>query len=207
MCPTVEIHGRGQSMDINEKFTRALELQEQGTDRRDIYKILEYQSIDALTKMMRKFGYKYDKLNEKYVQVADGGQKSPAREEIAVSMEQVKPRKKKNTSLQSDAVIDLKNDLLKGNLLGLAKHYDEIMGLLTWYKAYGGQVSSNEQQVIEVVQQGIKIELPKSESTKTSIRVNKVIWEQFGHFAELHSEFVKGDLLAQALKEYMGKYN
>lgn len=194
-------------MDINEKFTRALELQEQGTDRRDIYKILEYQSIDALTKMMRKFGYKYDKLNEKYVQVADGGQKSPAREEIAVSMEQVKPRKKKNTSLQSDAVIDLKNDLLKGNLLGLAKHYDEIMGLLTWYKAYGGQVSSNEQQVIEVVQQGIKIELPKSESTKTSIRVNKVIWEQFGHFAELHSEFVKGDLLAQALKEYMGKYN
>lgn len=193
-------------MDINEKFTRALELQEQGTDRRDIYKLLGYQSIDALTKMMRKFGYRYDKNQEKYVQVAEGGQQSSAREEIAVSMEQVKSRKKQNTSLQSDSVIDLKNDILKGNILGLAKHYDEIMNLLTWYKAYGGQMSSNELQIIEVVQQGIKIDLPKSESTKTSIRVNKEVWEQFGQFAELHSEFVKGDLLAQALKEYMEKY-
>lgn len=193
-------------MDINEKFTRALELQEQGTDRRDIYKLLGYQSIDALTKMMRKFGYRYDKKQEKYVQVTEGGQQSSASEEIAVSMEQVKLKKKKNRLVQSDAVIDLKNDMLKGNILGLAKHYDEIMRLLTWYKAYGGQVSSNEPQVIEVVQQGIKIELPKSESTKTSIRVNKEVWEQFGQFAELHNEFVKGDLLAQALKEYMEKH-
>ena len=149
----------------------------------------------------------HKRLNqEKYVEVAGGGQQSSARKEVAVSMEQTKSMKKKNTSVQSDAVIDLKNDILKGNILGLAKHYDEIMGLLTWDKAYGGQVSSNEPQVIEVVQQGIKIELPKSESTKTSIRVNKEVWEQFGQFAELHSEFVKGDLLAQALKEYMDRH-
>lgn len=193
-------------MDINEKFTRALELQEQGTDRRDIYKLLGYQSIDALTKMMRKFGYRYDRNQEKYVQVVDGGQQSSAGEEISVSIEQIKPRKQKNTSLQNDAVIDLKNDMLKGNILGLAKYYDEIMGLLTWYKACVGQMSSKEQQVIEVVQQGIKIDLPKSESTKTSIRVNKEVWEQFGQFAEQHNEFVKGDLLAQALKEYMEKH-
>ena len=185
---------------------RALELQDQGYDRRDIYKTLGYQSIDAFTKMMKKFGYRYDKNEEKYVQETDGGQQSPAREEVAVSMEQVKLRKKKNTSVQSDAVIDLKNDILKGNIIGLAKHYDEIMGLLTWYKAYGGQMSSDGSRVLEVVQQGIKIELPKSESLKTSIRVNRDIWVQFGQFAELHSEFVKGDLLAQALKEYMEKH-
>ena len=197
---------RGKIMDINKKFMKALELQDQGYGRRDIYKTLGYQSIDAFTKMMKKFGYRYDKNEEKYVQETDGGQQSPAREEVAVSMEQVKLRKKKNTSVQSDAVIDLKNDILKGNIIGLAKHYDEIMGLLTWYKAYGGQMSSDGSRVLEVVQQGIKIELPKSESLKTSIRVNKDIWVQFGQFAELHSEFVKGDLLAQALKEYMEKH-
>lgn len=143
---------------------------------------------------MIKRGYVYSKLDGKYVQVADGGQVSPSNTEHKIAV------------AQNNTIIDLKNDVLKGNILGLAKHYDEIMGLLTWYKAYGGQVSSNETQVIEVVQQGIKIDLPKSESIKTSIRVSKQVWEQFGQFAELNREFVKGDLLAQALKEYMEKH-
>lgn len=181
-------------MDINEKFKKVLELQEQGVPRTEIYKICEWSSLDTLTRTMRKRGYVYDKLKEKYVQRTDGGQVSSdnAEREIAVN--------------QSSAIIDLKNDVLKGNILGLAKRYNELIELLEWYKAYGGQVSSDKPQVIEVVQQGIKIELQKSESIKTSIRVNKEVWEQFGKFAELHNEFVKGDLLAQALKEYIEKH-
>lgn len=197
-------------MNINEKFTRALELQEQGTDRREIYKILGYQSIDAFTKMMKKFGYKYDKLQEKYIEVTGGGQMTSLYSDTALSVvseyKETKSMKEQLVESDKNAIIDLKNDMLKGNIMGLAKHYDEIMGLLTWYKAYRGQMSSDGSRIIEVVQQGIKIELPKSESLKTSIRVNKDIWVQFGKFAELHSEFVKGDLLAQALKEYMEKH-
>lgn len=200
----------GESMNINEKFTRALELQEQGTDRREIYKILGYQSIDAFTKMMKKFGYKYDKLQEKYIEVTGGGQMTSLYSDTALSVvseyKETKSMKEQLVESDKNAIIDLKNDMLKGNIMGLAKHYDEIMGLLTWYKAYRGQMSSDGSRIIEVVQQGIKIELPKSESLKTSIRVNKDIWVQFGKFAELHSEFVKGDLLAQALKEYMEKH-
>lgn len=196
---------RGKTMDINKKFMKALELQDQGYDRRDIYKTLGYQSIDAFTKMMKKFGYKYDKLQEKYIQVTGDGQMTSLHSDTLPSVECKEIKSMKNQLVESDnnAIIDLKNDLLRGNIMGLAKHYDEIMGLLTWYKAYGGQMSFDGSRVIEVVQQGIKIELPKSESTKTSIRVNKEVWEQFGQFAEKHNEFVKGDLLAQALKEYM----
>lgn len=194
MCPTDGIHERGQSMDINEKFQKVLELQEQGVPRTEIYKICEWSSLDTLTRNMKKRGYVYDKFIEKYVQMTERGQVSPSEEEQEIAV------------TQSNAIIDLKNDVLKGNIVGLAKHYDEIMSLLTWYKAYGGQVSSNESQVIEVVEQGIKIDLPKSKSMKTSIRVNKEVWEQFGQFAELHNEFVKGDLLAQALKEYIERY-
>lgn len=207
MCLTSEVQG-GKTMDINKKFMKALELQDQGYGRRDIYKMLGYQSIDAFTKMMKKFGYKYDKLQEKYIQVADDGQMASVYSDTLLSVERKETKSVKDKVVESDnnAIIDLKNDMLKGNILGLAKHYDEIMGLLTWYKAYGGQMSSDESRVIEIVQQGIKIELPKCESLKTSIRVNKDIWVQFGQFAELHSEFVKGDLLAQALKEYMEKH-
>lgn len=182
-------------MDINEKFKKVLELQEQGIPRTEIYKICEWSSLDTLTRTMRKRGYVYDKVIEKYVKRTDEGQLSSNKtgDKIATT--------------QNSTMIDLKNDMMKGNILGLAKHYDEIMGLLTWYKAYGGQLSSNEPQIIEVVKQGINIDLPQSKSIKTSIRVNQEIWEQFGKFAEQHREFVKGDLLAQALKEYMENYS
>lgn len=181
-------------MDINEKFKKVLELQEQGIPRTEIYKICEWSSLDTLTRTMRKRGYVYDKVIGKYVKRTDGGHMSSDKTEHEI------------LATQKSTMIDLKNDMLKGNILGLAKHYDEIMGLLTWYKAYGGQLSSNDSQIIEVVKQGINIDLPQSKSIKTSIRVNQEVWEQFGQFAELHSEFGKGDLLAQALKEYMENY-
>ena len=181
-------------MDINEKFKKVLELQEQGIPRTEIYKICEWSSLDTLTRTMRKRGYAYDKVIGKYVQRTDRGHVSSYKTEHEIPV------------TQKSTMIDLKNDMLKGNILGLAKHYDEIMGLLTWYKAYGGQLSSDDSQIIEVVKHGINIDLPQSKSIKTSIRVNQEIWEQFGKFAELHKEFSKGDLLAQAIKEYMEKY-
>lgn len=191
-------------MTINQKFRKALDLQDQGIDRREIFKELEYQSIDALTKMMKKFGYRYDKEQEKYIQVdqieqrTNGGQVE-SDEKVAV------------TRLNKmDTVIDLKSDSLKGNIIGLANHYDEIMNLLTWYKTFGDNCptgGAQESQIIEIVNQGIQINLPKVKSIKTSIRVNKDIWSEFGSFAELHGEFAKGDLLAQALKEYMKKHS
>lgn len=181
-------------MDIDEKFKKVLELQEQGVPRQEIYKICEWSSLDTLTRMMRKRGYIYDKLQGKYIQVADGGQMPPkVGQEVAV--------------IESNTMIDLQDNMLKENILGLAEHYEEIMGLLSWYKKSGGQVSPNKQQVIEVVNQGIQIDLPRVESIKTSIRINKDIWVQFGLFSDMHSEFVKGDLLAQALKEFMDKHN
>lgn len=175
-------------MDGNEKFEKVLELQEHGIPRQEIYKICEWRSLDTLTRTMKKRGYVYDKLQGKYIQV------TPVTErEVAV--------------IKGNEIIDLQNDVVKEHILGLSEHYVEIMELLSWYKTSGGQVSSNDQQVIEVINQGIQIDLPKVESIKTSIRVNKDIWEQFGAFAGVHSEFVKGDLLAQALKEFMDKHD
>lgn len=181
-------------MDANEKFEKVLELQEHGIPRQEIYKICEWRSLDTLTRTMKKRGYVYDKLQGKYIQVTGEGQVTPVTErEVAV--------------IKGNEIIDLQNDVVKEHILGLSEHYKEIMDLLAWYKTSGGHLSSDNQQVIEVVNQGIQIDLPKVASIKTSIRVNKDIWEQFAAFAGVHSEFVKGDLLAQALKEFMDKYN
>lgn len=181
-------------MEVNEKVKKVLELQEQGVPRQEIYKLCEWSSLDTLTRTMRKRGYIYDKLQSKYIKVAEGGQVSSKTD-------------REITTIQSNVTIELQDDTLKENILGLAEHYEEIMALVSWYKTNGGQVSSNKQQVIEVINKGIQIDLPRVESIKTSIRVNKDIWTQFGVFSDVHSEFAKGDLLAQALKEFMDKHN
>lgn len=97
---------------------------------------------------------------------------------------------------------------LQMKLSSLLERYSELDSMLAWYKQQGGQEQDRcRTDVVEVINQGIQIDLPKVESIKTSVRVNKEIWEVFGLFAMQHSEFAKGDLLCQALKEYMEKHN
>lgn len=72
---------------------------------------------------------------------------------------------------------------------------ETFMDMLEWFKKYRITTTSD-----------ILIELPISDNVMVSCRSNKAIWEQFGEFTKEHSSFSKGDLLAQALKEYMKKY-
>lgn len=58
-------------------------------------------------------------------------------------------------------------------------------------------------EVIEVINEGIKIDLPESETTRTTIRINKIIWDEFDKFCSENKEFNKQDLMAQALKDFM----
>lgn len=177
-------------MNINEKFTRALELQAQGIDRREIYKMLEYQSIDAFTKMMRKFGFKYDKNQEKYVQ-ADCNTQSNTKSNT-------KSHTYSSTSVKVIEKQELKTTAEQMAVLQLIEQEQEtLMQMLDWYK----RMSNTDGNTF------IRIELPKSENTMISARSNKVVWEEFKEFAKKHSvNFKMGDLLAQALKEYMEKY-
>lgn len=173
-------------MDINEKFIRALELQEQGTDRRDIYKILEYQSIDAFTKMMKKFGYKYDKSQQKYIQS----------ECITYS----------NTKCSTEVRVIEKQELkITEEQIAVFKLVEQeqetLKQMIEWYKRMSHTSSNTESSTF------ITIELPHSENVMISARSNKVVWEEFKEFAKKHSiNFKMGDLLAQALKDYMEKY-
>lgn len=180
-------------MDINEKFKMVLELQERGVPRIEIYKICGWSSLDTLTRNMKKKGYVYDKQKGKYVQMTcEGHMSSVTNQDI---------------SIQGNSVINLKDDIFKDNIIELAKRYKEVVEMLDWYKTVGGQLSYTKDHVIEVIDSGIQIKFPKSDSIKVSIRVDKNIWEQFGVFSTMHREFGKGDLLAQALKEYMDKHN
>ena len=99
--------------------------------------------------------------------------------------------------------IDIQQDI-KANIINLANDYDKIQQVIKWFDNRVNDKSMTE--VIEVINQGIKIDLPQSESTRTTIRINKEIWNKFEEFSKKNKEFNKQDLMAQALKEYMEKY-
>ena len=99
--------------------------------------------------------------------------------------------------------IDIQQDL-KANIISLANDYDKIQEVLKWFNNKGDDKGMTE--VIEVVSQGIKINLPKSEIIRTTIRINKDTWDKFDKFAQEHKEFNKQDLMAQALEEYMNNF-
>ena len=70
-------------------------------------------------------------------------------------------------------------------------------------EAYKSKNTTTEHDKAEII-----IELPVDESKefKTSIRVNKIIWEQFKDFCKSNKNYTQKDLVSMALLEYMNKY-
>ena len=182
---------------MEDKFKYILELQEQGLTRHEIKDKLGYKSIDSLTKFLRKRGYSFNKILNKYIPTDDTSTTNVFREP--------KKAKQQDIILNDDKgmTIDIQQDL-KVNIINLANDYDRIQEVLKWFENKSDDKGMTD--VIEVINKGIKIDLPQSESTRTTIRINKEIWNRFEEFSKKNKEFNKQDLMAQALKEYMEKY-
>lgn len=143
-------------------------------------------------RLIKELGYKYNQKSKQYEYnlVDDKKMTSVSQDNITLINDK-------------DMTIDIQQDL-KSNIINLANDYDKIQEVLKWFKNKDDDKGMTE--VIEVINESIKINLPKSKTTRTTIRINEKIWEQFGKFAELHKEFNKQDLIAQALLEYMNKF-
>lgn len=181
---------------MEDKFKYILELQEQGLTRHEIRDKLGYKNLDSLTRFLKKRGYSFDDRLNKYTPIDDKGM-TPTITEIT--------SKKQDIILCDDKgmTIDIQQDL-KNNIVNLANDYEKIQEVLKWFENRSDSKSMT--QVIEVVNEGIKITLPKSKIIRTTIRINEVIWNKFKKFAEDHKEFNQQDLMAQALEEYMNKH-
>ncbi|MBN8049498.1 hypothetical protein J0A94_16860, partial [Paraclostridium bifermentans] len=89
---------------------------------------------------------------------------------------------------------------IKQDMIEIVEHKGEIFDMLNWFK---NRDDNSMTEVIEVINKGIKIDLPESETTRTTIRINKIIWDEFDLFCSENKEFNKQDLMAQALKDFM----
>ncbi len=186
-----------QQQEAYNKFLKVLELQEQGIQRQEIYKMVGYASIDSLTKALKKQGYKYSEQEQKYIQVCNTEYNTNSNMNSSTQI---------NTKcITTGEVIEVhrNNIMVEPEQLEFIKVLEEeretLKSMLEWYKQYSNRDKNNT---------GIIIELPASENIMISTRSNKVVWEQFKVFAKNNSaNFKMGDLVAQALLDYLKKHS
>lgn len=107
-----------------------------------------------------------------------------------------------NDIVDSNDILDVQQDL-KANIVNLAEDYNTIKDMIIWYQ---NNIDDKMKTNVIEIRTGIKIELEGTETTRTTIRINKNTWERFDKFAEDNKEFKKQDLMAQALEDYIDKY-
>lgn len=183
---------------MDDKFKYILELQDQGFTRHEIKEKLGYKSIDSLTKFLKKRGYSFNNRLNKYTYIDDISMTNSIRETKNIEEQDI------ILSDDKEMTINIQYDL-KANIINLANDYDKIQEIIKWF--YNKSDDESMTNVIDVISNGIKINFSKSETIRTTIRINKSTWDRFNKFAIDNKEFNKQDLMAQALEEYIDKFS
>lgn len=146
-------------------------------------------SEKSFQRQVKQLGYKYNQKTKQY-------------EKIEVqSLTQKRKDYSSNTGVINQTNVAADIDIKK--VADLVKNYDMIKELLTWFKN-----KEYENDIIEVIQDNrIEIDIDTDETKRTTILVNKKIYDEFNEFCEKHKEYDKKDLLSMALKEYVQKYD
>lgn len=173
-------------MIIIEKVKYILRLQSEGKTRHEIKNILGYKHLDSMTKYMRKRGYKVK--NNKYILEGDNYYEN---ENFKIDH---------LNTIDDKCMTSINPVNIKQDIIEIIECKEEIFNMLKWFK---NRDDNSMTEVIELISEGIKINLPESETTRTTIRINKVIWDEFNLFCSKNKEFNKQDLMAQALKDFM----
>lgn len=181
-------------MDIN----YINDLLSEGKTVKEVRTILN-KSEKKFQKEIKELGYKYNQKLKQYEYITSDDKGMTSVSKIS------------SNPIQQDIIlvddkgmtVNIQQDL-KSNIINLANDYDKIQEVLSWFENRTDDSSMTE--VIEVINKGIKINLPQSETIRTTIRINKITWDKFDQFAQENKEFNKQDLMAQALEEYMNNF-
>lgn len=184
------------TLNSDEKLEYILEQQSLGLTRNEVYKLMGYSNIKNIDDFMKRKGY--IKENNLFVK---GGKCTPTIPQINTKTE--------NTTVE---VIDDVNVLgvlqdisVQNKLLNMLENYDRFNKMLNWYETVG-QMEDKSTPIVEVVT-GLEINFEESETIKTSIRVDKDVWEDFKELGESEYKHIANNkLISQALYEFINKY-
>lgn len=170
----------------HEKLKYVLNSQEKGIRRQNIAKNMGYDRIDSLDRFMKNQGY----INIDNVYVLQMDDSCPIQTDV-LQMEGSCP------------TIDLVQSENKERLLDIVENHGKIMNMIQWFE---NMEDTCPTQIIEV-NTGLSIDYIKSKSIKTTVRVDKEVWDKFSNICiNNYSQYSKVDLLSQALNEFINKY-
>ena len=178
-----------------EKLNYILQLIDKGYDRKCITENMGYSRPDSLDRFITKFGFTVDKETNKYVRQKED---SCPTDDIVVAMEDSCPI----DTVQEDTcpTVSIQN---QQKLLDIIDNHNKIMDIIKWFDT---KEDTCPTEVIELVD-GLQINYNKSEVVKTTIRVDKDIWNEFSNLCiDKYSQFSKIDILSQILAEFIKKY-
>lgn len=165
-----------------DKVNKALELMKNGRTIKEVYAEVGYSRWDKLKRALNELGY--EEVDGKWIESNTG-----CNTDCNTTMEIVEVHKHEVIEPSQLQFVEL-----------LEQEQETLRNMIEWYKQYSN--TNNTSNTL------IKIELPQSENVMISTRSNQVVWEQFKIFAKNNSaNFKMGDLVAQALLDYMNKYS
>ena len=105
-----------------------------------------------------------------------------------------------NTDLSNNSsivtVLEKSDKEIQKNLLDLVNNYDVLKEIIELHR-----------RNTSVIKQQIIINLEDTETTTTTLRINKTILEKFNNFCNENKQFKKVDLLSQSLKNFMEQHS
>lgn len=197
-----------KKLNADDKLKYILSLQDKGLNRKQMAEAMGYTRLDTLDRFMKK--YDYIKLNDRFVKdVADVEADAP----VTNIIHEVVVEDKERTN---NPTIVLQNQEMQNKLFDMLNNYDSFVEVIKWFNNSGsksnrGQIEDNspinQDTTIIEVNTGLQINYNKTQTKKTTIRLDEGIWEEFDKFStDKYSQFSKQDLLSQALREFMDKY-
>lgn len=192
-----------KEMPSSEKLKELLELFNEGKSLAEITAIAGYQKKSNVKDFLKGKGYHFD--GDNIINLHITGQSDDIQVTQTNKIKAVPVVKQETDNL---LLKELQSRELQRDLIALAKQYDEIQEALIKIKSLDSHMTDAKQEVITVVQEGIKIDLPdyEGQAYRASVRINPIVWQEFDEFASQHKEFDKASLIAQAMKDYMEKH-
>ena len=177
----------------DKKIKYIMELQEKGLSRKEIADEFGYTRIDTLDRLMKKYGY--EKIDGKFVlNMEDNCPTDVLNEGISMVKDICPPY---GGQLLSN--IDVQN-----KLLNIVSNYDKLMYVID---NFNNKVEDNCPIDIIEVKSGLQIDFDKSEAIKTTIRVDKDVWDNFSSLCkDKYNHLNKHDIISKAFIEFMEKY-
>ena len=184
-----------KKLSTDKKLNYILTLQDQGLTRKEIAKEMEYTRLDTLDRFMKKKGY--NRVEGIYKSM-EGNCRTDIHNDgtCSIAITNVMDDKSPITGIQDKEV--------QQKLLNMVNNYDSFMNVIDWFNNGGHKKDSST--VIEV-NTGLQMDFSKSETIKTTIRVDKDIWDNFGDVCKSkYSHLNKHDLISKAFLDFVHNY-